>query len=648
MQYQTSRATCQFAPLLLFATAALATATGQDQVEGPIAIALDQVGPDVVLYNEHVVFLSSPFLEGRLPGTRGMDIAREYVEHYFQQGGLQPAFEDKNGKASFRQPFALSDSIQLKDQSLSVAGSELKSGSDFNLTGLGSDGHVEGELVFVGYGIHDGEDGYKGFPEDTDLTGKIAVCLRFEPMDEDGKSRWARRRWSIKAGFSGKLKALEGRGAAGVIIVNTPGADDARITELLTVAGASKMVDIPVMHMSTGAAVKMAEACGEDLMALRMKADLAGVVQSLGKSGHIHSKLEVTSLMAANVGGLLPGRGALANEVLVLGAHLDHLGMGNFSSRDRANAGKKLHPGADDNASGVTAVMMIADRLVKDYAAMPDDQPLRTIVFLALDAEESGLNGASYYVNNPIPGHKIEQHSLMCNFDMIGRITNKRLSISGTGSAEGLESWTKPYFERSPLDIVAQKGVPPNSDHYSFYRKDVPVLFGIIADFHDDYHTPRDVSSKLNRVDAVNTIYLFHDILRGAAQRTEPFRFTKAGAGSRPASRQASVSTEPKDGEEKSKPITRDMIKVSFGIKPNYAGKGPGVHIEDVTDNMPAAEAGLEAGDKMTKWKGEVIEDMGAWMVFLTKCSPGDVIKVVVERDGKEMEFDVTLVARNG
>ena len=254
----------------------------------------------------------------------------------------------------------------------------------------------------------------------------------------------------------------------------------------------------------------MAEACGEDLMALRRKADLAGVVQPLGKSAHLVGKVEVTSLMAANVGGVLPGRGSLADEVLVLGAHLDHLGMGNFSSRDKANAGKKLHPGADDNASGVTAVMMIADRLVKDYAAMPADQPLRTIVFLALDAEESGLNGANYYVNNPLPGHKIEQHALMCNFDMIGRITNKRLSISGTGSAEGLDVWAEPYFERSPLDIVSQKGVTPNSDHYSFYRMDVPVLFGIIADFHDDYHTPRDVSAKLNRVDAVNTIYLFH------------------------------------------------------------------------------------------------------------------------------------------
>tara|TARA_R110002126_G_scaffold4409_17_gene23215 strand:- start:24 stop:1958 length:1935 start_codon:yes stop_codon:yes gene_type:complete len=644
MHNQTSRAACPFASLLLLAFATANFATGQDQIEGPIAIALDQASPDVVLYNEHVVFLSSPFLEGRLPGTRGMDIAREYVEHYFQQGGLQPAFVDEHGAPSFQQPFALSDSVALKEQSLSVAGQKQKDGQDFNFTGLGSDGQVEGELVFVGYGIHDGEDGYQGFPDDTDLSGKVAVCLRFEPMDDNGKSRWARRRWSSKSGFGGKLKALEGRGAAAVIIVNTPGADDARIDELLTVGGTSQMVNIPVMHMSTEAGVKMAEACGEDLMALRRKADLAGVVQPLGKSAHLVGKVEVTSLMAANVGGVLPGRGSLADEVLVLGAHLDHLGMGNFSSRDKANAGKKLHPGADDNASGVTAVMMIADRLVKDYAAMPADQPLRTIVFLALDAEESGLNGANYYVNNPLPGHKIEQHALMCNFDMIGRITNKRLSISGTGSAEGLDVWAEPYFERSPLDIVSQKGVTPNSDHYSFYRMDVPVLFGIIADFHDDYHTPRDVSAKLNRVDAVNTIYLFHDLLRGAAQRTEPFRFTKAGTGQRSGSRQASTPT----GSDDREPITRDMIKVSFGIKPDYAGTGAGVYIEDVTVGKPAAEAGLQAGDRMIKWKGEVIEDMGAWMIFLTKCAPGDVVKVVVERDGKEIELDVTLVAREG
>ena len=90
------------------------------------------------------------------------------------------------------------------------------------------------------------------------------------------------------------------------------------------------------------------------------------------------------------------------------------------------------------------------------------------------------------------------------------------------------------------------------------------------------------------------------------------------------------------------------MIKVSFGIKPDYAGTGAGVYIEDVTVGKPAAEAGLQAGDRMIKWKGEVIEDMGAWMIFLTKCAPGDVVKVVVERDGKEIELDVTLVAREG
>ena len=595
-------------------------------VEAPISKLLAALPEDVRTYHDHVSFLAHPFLEGRLPGTRGMEIAKDYCEQYFIDMGLEPVFEDGE---SYRQPFSLGSRTRLVSSHLSTSNTPFKHGTEFSVTGMGKGGSTSGPVVFCGYGIEKGSQGYRGFPEDTDLTGKVALIFRFEPMDENGVSLWARRPpWSTKAGFSRKLRHLEELGASAVIIANPPGADDVRINDLMEVGGSGRSyVDIPVLMMVPGAAQRLLDVKAKvDLMELRRAADAEGVVRDLGFEVQLEAGLEVEDLVAENVIGMLPGKGSLADEIVVLGAHLDHLGQGNFGSREGAG---KLHPGADDNASGSAAVIMIAERLVDDYAAMEDGAEARTILFMLFSAEESGLIGSGFYTREP--AFPIERHKLMVNFDMIGRIADKRLSLSGAQTGEGLSDFLEPLIEQTPLVIVQPENMSGASDHTPFYRAEMPVLFSIIADFHDDYHTSRDTVDKINRVDAVHAIDLFHKIVGGAATHADGFAYVAP----QPRSRRERVPVSAQSGS----------ASVGLGVRVADAEDG-GVDLTSLTDGGAAEEAGLKAGDRLVKWNASTIGDRDDLRAQLEKSTPGEKVQVTVMRAGAEKVYWVTLKER--
>ena len=618
---------CTSVLLALSLALAAPSALAYQEAKAPtIAEALAGASEDVRVFNDHVVTLASPFMEGRVPGSRGMEIAREYVEHYLKEAGMIPAYDQteeggtKVARASWRQPFPLSDTLELESQSMSVAGGHAFTPEvDFNAMNYGLSGEATGEVVFVGYSVRRGSGGYETFSDEDDLTGKIALMLRFEPMDEEGKSLWRSGRdgWTARGEFATKLNTVKKYSPAAVIIVNTPGAKDPRVETLIELRGGRNRLDVPVFNMSGEAATKLVELVdrqGRSLMELRRMADAAGGIHPLGGELHVDLKLEKKPLIAENVGGLLPGRGALADQYIVVGAHLDHLGMGYFGSRSGETG--VLHPGADDNASGSAGVIMLADRLFQRYEKLPQDADARTILFTCFSAEESGLNGSRHFVNEPpIP---LEQLALMINFDMIGRIVNKRLNVGGTTSGTGMMEWAKPYFEASPLEIVTPQGMSGGSDHLAFMQKGIPYLFGIIADFHDEYHTPRDVSSKINRVDAVHAIDLFEELIYSAATRAERFEFDNT-----PSER-----------------TTARRARVRFGVRPGRAPEGEkGVRVVSVTADSTASKAGVEEGDLLVKWNGAEIESQGAWRGMLGEHEPGDEVAVTVVRKGKEVEL---------
>ncbi len=625
---------------MAFAGTAAPPALGQDAL---IKQALSTVDPDVVVFNDHLTFLAHPFLGGRLPGTPGMELAKDYIEHYFREAGLEPAFDvELDGqiarRASYRQPFPLGGTTEVTKSFVGafVGGKQLTmtAGTDFQVTGMGDSGTVAAPVTFVGYGINSESNEYTTFKDGVSLEGRIAMVLRFEPMDEDGLSLWSDSGWSRAASFNRKIRTVAQHNPSAIILVNTPGADDPRAGSLLgTSNSGGRLADVPVIHMTPEAAAKLIKAGdpeGRTLMDLRKIADAGPAIIELDGLVTIDAAIERKSLMAENVGGLLPGKGDLADEIIVIGAHADHLGMGAFGSRASADErGTKLHPGADDNASGTAGIIMIADWLAQKYEQLPDDADARSVLIVAFSGEESGLNGSRYYVQNPITD--LDKHYMMLNFDMIGRIENKRLSVSGTTSGEGLAAWVEPIFAESGLEIVNPEGFGGGSDHLPFMQRQVPYLFAIIADFHGDYHTPADTGDKINRVDAVLASRLFSDIAYAGALRRESMEYSTAAASPPQAS---STQQQP-------------TIRVRVGVQPGESDD-PGVLLAEVIEGGPASKAGLKSGDRLVRWDGQKIADIQAWMILLAKHDPGDEVNVGIVRDGEEVTIPLKLEGRDG
>jgi len=619
---------------------ALAVEEDDDQPESldistPLANALASASEDVRLYDEYLVMLASPYMEGRVPGSDGMERAKDYVEYHFRQYGLEPAFPSEvDGEtidfSSYRDPFPLGGVWEVKSEKLAalVAGEAMsfRPETDFVFTGLGGDGKPTAEAVFVGYSIDNGPDGWSSYGEEDDLTGKIAIMFRFEPMDEEGKSLWSDDDgWSGRAAFNNKIRAARERGAEGVLVINTPGAADERVKELTRFSGGRG--SMPVMMMTPEAGEKLLSAAdpeGRSLMELRQLADQGGGIVELEGMVSMNGEGERESLRAENVGGLLRGRGDLADEYIVVGGHLDHLGMGYFGSRSGPGT---LHPGADDNASGSAGVMLLAKKMAATYAATPEDEPMRSILFMCFSGEESGLNGSRHYVNDPIV--PLEQHVIMVNWDMIGRIQDGRVIVSGMHTGEGLGEFIQPYIDSSPLDVQTPPTMSGASDHTSFFQKQIPVLFSIIADFHGDYHTPDDVSWKINRVGAVHTVNMYHDIVLGLARNAERFEFSEG------------------EGQQAAAPSPSINIKVRVGVMPaSYDNDEPGIPIASVSPDSPAERGGMQDGDRLVRWDGQKIGSVQDWMQMLSKHEPGDEVKIGVKRDGEEVTLTLKLEAR--
>lgn len=614
------------------ATAAVASAAIDDDFDA-----------DVRVFNDHIVTLANPFMEGRAPGSRGMEIAKEYFEYYLRRAGVEPGFD--NG-TSYRQPFPLGGTLDIARQSIvaHIGDTQLTFAPDVEqvATSMGASMIVTGPMVFVGYSIDNGPDGYSNYGTDTDLSGKVAIMYRFGPMDENGKSLWSGSLANAAASIDNKIRGASERGAAGIIILNPPITTDPSASQLISDVSGAENASIPIMMMSAEAGSRLLEAASDrSALALRRYADAGGGTVTLDGTITISADIDRRSLMAENVGGLLPGRGRLRDEYIVIGAHLDHLGM--VDSGARSGAGD-VYTGADDNASGSAAVLLLADKLAAEYAALPASADARSILFIGFSAEESQLKGSQHYVSNPIA--PIQNHDLMINLDMIGRIENGGLNVTGSNSAQGFAVWLDPFYDRSDLRIVkTDRYKRGRSDHSSFRAKGVPILFAIMAgDLHEDYHTPGDVSWKINREDSVRTVYLFRDIALAAAQRSERLVFSSGdetvAVGSTP--RVPPPPAQPPQGQ------APGGARVRLGIQPSDYDSTNGVPVGAVTGNGPADKAGMRAGDIIITWNGKAVKTIGDYMDFTGQSEPGEVVIIGVRRGENVLVLKVTLEDAGG
>jgi hypothetical protein len=369
--------------------------------------------------------------------------------------------------------------------------------------------------------------------------------------------------------------------------------------------------------------VKSADESGRSLMDMRRLAD-DGKIKTLALKPDVKVSINVAisekGLAAQYVGGIIPGKGALASEWVILGAHYDHVGMGYFGAQPN-NRGK-LHPGADDNASGTSAMLCLTKKL-KDYMGSKEaPENCRSILLMAFTAEEMGLDGSREYVKHPtIPADKI---AAMLNMDMVGRLSGDRLAMSGTGTAEGFTDLIRPAVVASGLTVDADATGSGPSDHASFYAAGIPVLF-LFTRTHPEYHTPLDQGFTVNPYGASKVIALAEGLIKILVTTpTKPvFQSTDSTGGA-----------------------SRGYAKVRLGISPGQGKrKDPGLLIEAVTAQTSAADAGLKKGDVILKWDDQPMSDSGELMAKLREKNPGDVVTLHIKRDGSEQDVKVTLKA---
>lgn len=332
---------------------------------------------------------------------------------------------------------------------------------------------------------------------------------------------------------------------------------------------------------------------------------------------------EKKTYSATNIVGVVEGRDAnLKGEAIVIGAHYDHLGRGGPGSGSLAANSTDIHFGADDNASGTTALLELA-RL---YAKAGSNK--RTLIFVAFSGEELGLFGSKHYADNPVI--PVERTVAMFNMDMVGRLTEDNLTVGGIGSSiewkslvEGANSSLAPKTaaEGSVSGFklrLDEAGVGP-SDHASFYLKKIPVLF-FFTGTHADYHKPSDTFDKVNYAGLLSIA----NFVKGLVD---------------------SVDSNPKRPTYKDAPAPqmggRRTFNVSIGVMPGYGDDGSGMVIDGVTEGRPAAAAGLKAGDKIVSFAGKEIKNVNDYMNVLGELVADKEVDIVVVRGGERMTFKV-------
>jgi hypothetical protein len=324
---------------------------------------------------------------------------------------------------------------------------------------------------------------------------------------------------------------------------------------------------------------------------------------------------EVIRATVENVGALLPGVGDLADQVVVIGGHYDHIGYGHYGSRAPEMKGH-LHPGADDNASGTAGVMLLARHFALE-SKRNLTQPRRTIFFTGFAAEERGLIGSRYMVRNPDQwAFDAEQVSGMINLDMIGRLRGQELYVFTDSTGKEWRDWINAANESIGLDIKWDVRAPGGSDHSMFIAGGMPAVF-FNTWLHDDYHTPRDTADKINAEGGSNVVRVVAHLTERAA--TAPERITFVPPAPRPP-------------------------RPYLGVRLGSADKG--VLAESILDDGPLDKAGVQAGDLLIAIAGNPVNSAGDIRSFLAKAKPGTEVVVTIQRGDETMDKTVLLGIR--
>lgn len=547
----------------------------------------------------HLEFLAADAQEGRLPGTEADGRVQDYVEAQMQAAGLEPAFG-----ASYRQAFTVTDGVAADGEPrLSVGRTTVEYGLVPFSTSTAKP--VKAKLVFVGHGIAPegkGSGDYDGL--EAEVKGNIVVALGGAPKDDPHLSPSVTRPQS-------KVIAARDHGAVGFILWEP---DQAVAYPNHGSVSDSKL---PVVWVGTGGTAAVMQAFGvkpnPKVAAVAESGTEAALRLPRGTRSRIqatlHTPLRPISIDTANVAGILPA--AAGAPVLVVGAHMDHLGQG--TAHSLAPGVEAIHNGADDNASGVAVILEMARVL----GALPPEQRPYAVHFVAFGAEEMGLLGSKHYVEHLDPGMRAHMVGML-NFDMVGRLgAEQGLVVAGMGTSSAWPDLVE--RARGAQEVRASEDGYGASDQTSFYEAGMPVLH-FFTGTHSDYHKPSDDLDKINFAGAASIATIANRVIHAVSTEGVELDFIKVAR----------------------KAPTRGGFRVSLGTIPDYGAQVDGVRLTGVREGGSAAKAGLTKGDVIQRIGEREVHNLDDYMATFAVLEPGEVVEVVVLRDGKQVTLSMT------
>jgi hypothetical protein len=596
--------------------------------------ASSSVSPSADRILQDISFLASDELEGRLAGTPGADAAAEYIAESFKSAGLTPG---NPSTGDYFQNFEITTSVSLGSPNavdIKVADQthSLVAGTDFMPLFLSGDGSVSGDVVFAGYGITAPEYNWDDY-KDLDVQGKVVFILRNEPRPDDPESPFDGNRPTIHATIQWKVTNALSHGAVAVLLATGPahleeGEQDEFIG--LDAHGSLGEAGIPVVQLSQGAVGILWGGMDAPLAMYQsmMDAHMMSFGTPLeGVSAGVTVNLIREKAQTANVIGILPGSDpTLSGEYVVVGAHYDHLGYGTSASLYEGSD-RRIHNGADDNASGTAALMELA----RIFGSDPE-RPARSIVFIAFSGEELGLLGSTEYVEHPIA--PLDKTSAMINMDMVGRIRPDDNGVPvcyvyGLGTASGWDSLVPDKTPDGAVSLVKFSNPLAGGDYVPFLMQRIPNL-NFTSGSHEQMHRPTDDVELINEDGEASLVGAICEVLRGVANLPSMLTFQETGAGPAPITNETGT----------------DSYTVYLGVIPDFIRTEGGFWISGVNPGSPADTAGLQGGDQITRLGDYEVSDIYNFTWALGQFKPGDTTTVTINRNGRELVLDVTFAAR--
>jgi Tol biopolymer transport system component len=575
-----------------------------------------------------VAYLASEKLEGRSTASKGAQLAADFLAERSRAAGLQP-LGDSN---TFFHRFEFNSGVRVLTNQNSLALQHDKGAfrfeveEDFRPLAFSDNGSAQGEVVFVGYGLSvsgkagEGYDSYAGL----NVSNKIVLALRYVPEEVEPKRRQELNRY---AGLRYKAMIARERGAKAVLFVTGPNSPNSGA--LTSGESDSSMAGSGILAASVTSNVvaQIFAASGRDLKKAQSDLDKENPHADSGftlSNATVQLSLAVEHLKKSdrNVLAFIPPHSA-SREVVLVGAHYDHLGFGESGAMARAGEEKKIHFGADDNASGTALALALAEHLAAERAKNPSTFS-RGVLFAFWSGEEVGVIGSSKFADHsPVPLSNI----VACvNFDMVGRLRENKLMLQGVGSSPAWKRLIEKRNVAAGFNVVLQEDPYLPTDVTPFYSRGIPVL-NFFTGSQDDYHRPTDTADKLDYAGMERIAKLARGILLDLVSTNARPEYAK-------------VASTHGDGGG------RETLRAYLGTIPDYATEVQGVKLSGVRGGSPAEKAGLKGADIIVEFGGQKIANIYDYTYALDAAKIGRPVQVVVMRDGQRISVSVTPEAR--